>query len=537
MDCMTTKLNEKDQFISKLKKSDSTLRQFYNLDAMDEKSYDERLTASNNGREVELANIIKEYMSDLSLTEQQERNITLLSEGAKVIIGGQQAGLFGGSLYTFHKIFSIITLSEKLSNEYDKNVVPVFWIAGEDHDFDEVNHTYAYNTQYAKLQKIKYHTMTPPETSVSRYYPDKAQLKETLEQFFKQMTETAHSKPLLKMCNDIIEENDSWTDMFKALLHEVFKSYGLLIIDANDANLRNLEQPFIKHMIEHHSEVDEAFRKTQQQTIASGLEQMIQTDTNVHIFMHDDNMRQLLTFKDDKFYLNKSDKYFSKEELLKIVDSDPQRFSNNVVTRPVMEEWLFNTVAFVGGPSEIKYWTELSGVFKTLDVTMPIVLPRLRISYLYERTEKLIKQYQLDKTSIIEKGIEDDKAQFVRAQASQEFINQIERLKEQQDQLYQTLQAEVADNNDNKQLLDKNNEIHQKQYDYLINRYLLNIERENEISIKHFKELSEVLHPMGGLQERIWNPLQIMNDFGMDVFNPSTYPPLSYTFDHIIVKP
>ncbi|PTI41277.1 bacillithiol biosynthesis cysteine-adding enzyme BshC, partial [Staphylococcus xylosus] len=78
---------------------------------------------------------------------------------------------------------------------------------------------------------------------------------------------------------------------------------------------------------------------------------------------------------------------------------------------------------------------------------------------------------------------------------------------------------------------------HQKQYDYLIKRYLLNIERENEISIKHFKELSEVLHPMGGLQERIWNPLQIMNDFGMDVFNPSTYPPLSYTFDHIIVKP
>ncbi|RIO59161.1 bacillithiol biosynthesis BshC, partial [Mammaliicoccus sciuri] len=146
MDCMTTKLNEKDQFISKLKKSDSTLRQFYNLDAVDEKSYDERLTASNNGREVELANIIKEYMSDLSLTEQQERNIGLLSEGAKVIIGGQQAGLFGGPLYTFHKIFSIITLSEKLSNEYDKNVVPVFWIAGEDHDFDEVNHTYAYNT-------------------------------------------------------------------------------------------------------------------------------------------------------------------------------------------------------------------------------------------------------------------------------------------------------------------------------------------------------------------------------------------------------
>ncbi|RIN04171.1 bacillithiol biosynthesis BshC, partial [Staphylococcus shinii] len=148
-----------------------------------------------------------------------------------------------------------------------------------------------------------------------------------------------------------------------------------------------------------------------------------------------------------------------------------------------------------------------------------------------------LKQYQLDENSIIEKGVEDYKKQFVRAQASQEFIDQIEHLKVQQTQLYQRLQAEVDGNNDNKQLLDKNNEIHQKQYDYLIKRYLLNIERENEISIKHFKELNEVLHPMGGLQERIWNPLQIMNDFGIDVFSPSTYPPLSYTFDHIIVKP
>ena len=264
---------------------------------------------------------------------------------------------------------------------------------------------------------------------------------------------------------------------------------------------------------------------------------MIQTDTNVHLFLHEDNMRQLLTFKDNQFYLSKSDKYMTKEELLKILEVEPERFSNNVVTRPIMEEWLFNTVAFIGGPSEIKYWTELSEVFNTLDVSMPIVLPRLRISYLYPRTEKLLSQYQLKQHSIIEQGIEKDKEKFIRAQASQTFVDKVEEIKVQQEKLYQSLLTEVAGNNDNQLLVEKNKHIHQKQYEYLINRYLLNIERENEISMKHFKELSETLHPMGGLQERIWNPLQIMNDFGIDVFSPSTYPPLSYTFDHIIVKP
>src|SRR5699024_5288595 len=270
---------------------------------------------------------------------------------------------------------------------------------------------------------------------------------------------------------------------------------------------------------------------------ANGLEQMIQTDTNVHLFLHEDNKRQLLNFKDGQFHLSKSEKTMTKQEVLDIVDTKPERFSNNVVTRPVMEEWLFNTVAFIGGPSEIKYWTELSDVFKTLSVSMPIVLPRLRISYMYDKVGKLLAQYQLDQNEIIESGIEYAKQKFVRAQASQTFIDKIELLKKHQKEVYQSLAAEIEGNNDNELLLEKNNLIHQKQYDYLINRYLLNIERENDVSMKHFKTISSSLHPMGGLQERIWNPLQIMNDFGIDVFSPSTYPPLSYTFNHIILKP
>ena len=196
MDCITTKLNEKDQFIPKIKNSDSTLAKYYHFDAMDKKHYEERLFSESNGRETALADIIERYMSDLSLDNQQVENLKALSDGAKVVIGGQQAGLFGGPLYTFHKIFSIITLSEKLSNDYDTHVVPVFWIAGEDHDFEEINHTYVFNEQKAKLQKIKYSTMTPPESSVSKYTPDKAELHKALNQFFKELKETSSSKKL-----------------------------------------------------------------------------------------------------------------------------------------------------------------------------------------------------------------------------------------------------------------------------------------------------------------------------------------------------
>ncbi|MEW8965611.1 bacillithiol biosynthesis BshC, partial [Staphylococcus arlettae] len=125
MDCMTTKVNDKDQFIEKIKNSDSTLAAFYNYDAMNEQNYKLKLDQATNGREKAVAAVISNYMEDLSLSEAQENNIAQLQQGAKVIIGGQQAGLFGGPLYTFHKIFSIISLSNSLSSKYNQQVIPV----------------------------------------------------------------------------------------------------------------------------------------------------------------------------------------------------------------------------------------------------------------------------------------------------------------------------------------------------------------------------------------------------------------------------
>ncbi|UDI78508.1 bacillithiol biosynthesis cysteine-adding enzyme BshC [Staphylococcus taiwanensis] len=537
MDCQVTYFKEKDSFISRLKESDEQLLKFYQYDPMEQSSFVNRLQRPNNGRERQLANVIKAYMSDLVLTSSQEDNIKALGNGAKVVIGGQQAGLFGGPLYTFHKILSIVTLSNQLKGEHGQDIVPVFWIAGEDHDFDEVNHTYAFNAKDAKLYKTKYHTMTPPETNVSRYQFDKESMVEALNHFFKTLKETKHTKGLYDMCISIIDTNDTWTDVFKALLHEIFKEHGLLLIDAQFDKLRQLEKPLLKEIINIHDEIDNAFRNTQQKTINSGLAQMIQTDTNVHLFLHNDDMRQLLTSDDYMFKLSKSGTSFSKKDILNLIEAEPERFSNNVVTRPVMEEWLFNTVAFIGGPSEIKYWAELNEVFKLLSVEMPIVLPRMKMTYMMDRTSKLIKQYDLEVDNVIENGIEEDRAKFIRAQASEKVIQEVEELKKQHAKVYQQLYDEVNDNQDNMNLISKNNEIHNKQFDYLIKRYLLNIERENEISMKHFRELENVLHPLHGLQERVWNALQIMNDFGIEVFSPSTYPPLEYTFDQIIIKP
>src|SRR5690606_20825046 len=124
--------------------------------------------------------------------------------------------------------------------------------------------------------------------------------------------------------------------------------------DANDPELRSLEVPFFKEIIEKHEDVDSAFRSTQDQFAEVIKKRMILTDGNVHLFYEHDDKRQLIMYEDEKFYLNKdTDVTFTKDELLSLVEEHPERFSNNVVTRPLMEEYLFNTLSFIGGPSEI----------------------------------------------------------------------------------------------------------------------------------------------------------------------------------------
>ncbi|ARJ51601.1 bacillithiol biosynthesis cysteine-adding enzyme BshC [Staphylococcus lutrae] len=536
MDCLNMSVNESDSFIAGLIQQEQRILQFFDYDPTLDESYQRRMQQPSNGRERQLAQVIRQYMADLDLTVAQEKALHALEHGAKVVIGGQQAGLFTGPLYTFHKIVSIIVKARELEATYQTEVVPVFWIAGEDHDFGEVDHTYVMHQQSGRLEKVKYHTMHPPESNITRYQPNKEALKQALTDYFAVLPETTHTKTLYNTILKFIEQSDHWTSLFKKIVQACFKSSGLLLIDAQFEALREMEIPLLQQLIDKHEQIDQAFRTQQQRIVDAELAPMIHTDSNVHLFMHYDGQRQLLKYENGVYHLSKSEMTFHRETLLDLVQQSPDLFSNNVVTRPIAEEWLFNTVAFIGGPSEIKYWAELQGVFHTMEIEMPIVLPRMRMTYLTPKVEKLLKTYQLDASELIINGTEAAREQFIRAQASDAVLEDIRQMRQQQQDFYEKLCVQMGDSEPQRKLLKKNHQIQMKQNEYLETRYLKNIERENEISMRHFQILSQTLHPMGGLQERIWNPLQLLNEFGMEMYTSSTFPPLRYTFQQSIIK-
>lgn len=482
-----------------------------------------------NGREQQLGDVIAQYMGD-DISQAQRANIAALKEGHQVVIGGQQAGLFVSPLYTIHKIISIIVMAKEQSKKHGKHIVPVFWIAGEDHDFAEVNHANIYDKE-SIIHRVKYYPKQEVTDSVSHVQIEAEAFTAALNKLISLLEETEHTKALFTLFSQLPE---NWTEHFYKIVHELFKAYGVLFIDSQYPKLRQLERELLAWQFEHHLEIDRAFREGQDSLAGQIGERQIITDTNVHLFMQYDGIRQLLRFESGKYVLPKSDVSFTKEEILKMIATVPERFSNNVVTRPLMQELVFNTLAFIGGPSEIKYWGELTQVFNLADIKMPVVVPRMRITYITPELLKIMSRYDITVDGLFSKGIGHFEQNFLKSKENYLVEQEINAMQQQLEVSFKAIHQ--LDNDAELSKLARNNlEHHNMQFNYFLETYRKQIKRRHNTEMKHFTKLRNELTP-GGLQERIMHPAQLLNRYGLNVFSDVIDTFETYHFEHLIIK-
>lgn len=523
--------DNKGAFIERYTHQDDVLSQ-YRYDVTKDESYKLRMNDKANGLESELSKVIENYMSKFELSEKQRENINLLAEGNKVVIGGQQAGLFVSPMYTIHKIISIIVLAKEQSTKLGTKIIPVFWIAGEDHDFDEVNHINVYTAEN-NVHKIKYYPTEEVTDSVSELNFEQEALKFTIDRFITSLTETNATKSIYKLLNNLPE---NWTDHFQYIIHTLFKDYGLLLIDSQNKEVRALETDILVWMFDHHEAINQAFRNGQEKMESLIGERQILTETNVHLFMSFEGKRQLLKFEDGKYKLSKSDATFTKAEMRAKIQVAPHLFSNNVVTRPLMEEMLFNTLAFVGGPSEIKYWGELKQVFDFAKVEMPPVVPRMRITYINDKLLKDMQRFNITIDSLYDNGIEKFQNDFLGSKENRLLLSQMQDTIANIEADYEAMQL-LDVPMETKQLLQDNLNYHKRQFEYFKKRYHQDIKRRHDVDFKALNAIGNMMNPGGGLQERIMHPLQFINTYDFGIFDELIDNINNYTFDHTILKP
>ncbi|MFI5141812.1 MAG: bacillithiol biosynthesis cysteine-adding enzyme BshC, partial [Bacteroidia bacterium] len=325
----------------------------------------------SNLNRILLADELLKQNHELTLSEASKQNIdSLKSKTTYTVTTGHQLCLATGPAYFIYKIISVINLCESLNKQNpNHHFVPIYWMASEDHDFEEINHINLFNKKitWATEQKGKVGTFALDGLAAFL-----AEIKQGLGE-----SEQAQKLELL-LANAYSRNNLAAATRY--LVNELFGAYGLVVLDGDSKFLKQEFIPEIKKDI---------FENAAYKSVTSSNEKLKQqgydaqvTPREINIFYADKNIRERIIKENDTFKVLNTDIAFSKEEIEKLIDTETEKFSPNVVLRPMYQQKILPNVVYVGGPGELAYWLQYKAMFDEAKIAYPVLVPRNFIFYL-----------------------------------------------------------------------------------------------------------------------------------------------------------
>src|SRR5258706_1926438 len=316
---------------------------------------DEKSSFPKHHREVLVTALQKQY-KDVRATDSVKRNITALSsERTFTVTTGHQLNIFTGPLYFIYKIITVINTCKPLQLAYpDDHFVPVYWMATEDHDFAEISYFHLYGRKYT--------WQTNQQGAVGRFNP------KSLEAVMNEIPGD------INIFREAYLRNNTLSDAVRHYVNELFGARGLVVLDADDRSLKHLFKTVTRDdLLDHiaHRLVEKCNSKLE----ALGYKPQVNS-RKINLFYLDATMRGRIETLREGFSVVGSSLHFSKERLEKMVNEEPEKFSPNVILRPLYQEMILPNLAYVGGPAEVVYWLQLKEVFDHYQLPFPILLPR-----------------------------------------------------------------------------------------------------------------------------------------------------------------
>ena len=319
---------------------------------------------SKKSRTVLVKSLEQQY-KDVSKTKLTTANIASLSDTSTfTVVTGHQLNLFTGPLYFLYKIVSTLNLAKELKEQFPENhFVPVYWMASEDHDFDEINHFFVNNS------RINWDV--PSSGSVGGH--DTKGLEAVLEDFSKAIGSTANATYLKNLFQRAYLEKDTLTAATRFLVNELFGDYGLVILDGDDKTLKKEFVPFAQKELLRQDAI-KALAATN--TYLKKNYKVQVSPREINLFYCRENIRERILVEGDHYKINNTSLSFTKAEILSELKVHPERFSPNVVLRPLYQEVVLPNICCIGGGGELAYWLQLKKLFAEFQTTYPILLLR-----------------------------------------------------------------------------------------------------------------------------------------------------------------
>ncbi len=442
-----------------------------------------------------LVEVLREQYAELDTTEAVRRNIdALLDERTFTVTTAHQPCLFTGPLYYIYKIFSTINLAEQLQKEYpDYHFVPLFISGGEDHDFEEINHTHV----FGKTIRWENDESGPVGMmSCSSLETPLAELRDILG-------DSENAAGVYNLIAGAYTSHERYGEATADLVNRLFGAYGLVTLNMTHAKLKRLFIPFMRdELLEQPSQaLVEATTARLEEAGFSG--QAYARPINLFYLGSELNMRERIERENDQFKVVDTSISMNEAEILRELEAHPERFSPNVVMRPIYQELILPNLAYIGGGGELAYWLERQSQFAHFGINYPMLIRRnsvlwidrgsakrmdklgLTINDLFEDVEELVKRYVRENTEN-ELSLSDEKRQLAGLfQAIKDKATDIDK------SLAQSTDAELAKA--------------MKSIENLETKLIRAEKQRHDIAINQIRSLKDKLFPENGLQERYDN--------------------------------
>ena len=338
---------------------------------------------SPSRREILVEAFHRQY-NGFELSSLQQENIDhLKSQKTFTVVTGHQLNLFSGPAFFVYKILQTIKTAQFISEqEADFKVIPIFWMASEDHDFDEINHFRTLDHYY----EIKGNQ----GGAVGRI---KIEDQFFISEFEKEFKDSVYGTELIRWIKNAYAEGNTLAQATKTLVQYLFADFGLLCLDGDDAALKQAMIPTFKDELENQSLFKYSKSKVGFLTERYGKVQVNPRDINLFYLSE---TRNRIEENKGQYYIVDQPKQFTNDEMIAELNQIPERFSPNALMRPVYQETILPNIAYIGGNAEIMYWLELKDYFEYLQLPFPMLIPRNSMLFLEKKVFRKIEKMDLN---------------------------------------------------------------------------------------------------------------------------------------------
>ena len=465
---------------------------------------------SDSNREILVEALRNQYQND-SIKLKSDSPVTinidsLINSNTFSVTTGHQLCLFTGPLYFIYKIVSTVKLCKELSKQYpDQNFVPVYWMATEDHDFEEISHF--------KVGDKKFTWKTDQKGAVGRMKI--TELKQVFDEFSNWLPELSNNaNELRQLFENAYLKHSNLAAATRYLVHQLFKDSGVIIVDGDDKKLKTLFAPIAKR------ELIEQFSSEMVSEQSEKLAQNYKIQVNpreINLFYLVDGLRERIVKENRSYSVNDTSITFTEDEILLELRDFPERFSPNVILRPVYQEAILPNLAYIGGGGELAYWFQLKTAFDAVSIPLPVLILRNSVAWLNSKQSKLLaqleisnKQFFLKKEVLLKEWVKQNSSTDLELKAhkvkSGEFYSSLRSLAGELDASLNDHVAAIATKQSN--ALAK------------LSEKMIRAERRKSGEAKNKIDfLKDNLFPNNGLQERTLNFSEIYLLHGKEMIN------------------